>query len=136
MVYRLTYASDQQARVYATSRWTMPPGDLFALRLKSRLADAGGIVVPASDGALDMPQLRMEIDDFSQVFHSPTDSTGRVALRTTLFRDRTLIAQQRFVVEVPAPTPDAEGGAIALRRASDQIIDGVMQWLSTLPPQK
>ncbi len=50
MFYRLNYANDLQPRPYSASKWTMAPAQLFQLRLKSRLSQAGGVVVPASDG--------------------------------------------------------------------------------------
>ena len=86
-----------------------------------------------SNGALDVPVLRIEVDDFSQQFNAPGQSVGQVALRASVFRGRTLLGQKTIVKQAPAPTPDAEGGTRALAAACDGAIADLMQWLSSLP---
>lgn len=136
MFYRLNYANNQQPRPYASSKWTMAPAQLFLLRLKSRLSQAGGIVVPASDGAANLPVLRIEADDFSQVFDSANQSSVHIAMRASLFDGRTLRAQKMFVKQLPTASADAQGGAAALATASDAIINEMAVWLATLPSKK
>jgi cholesterol transport system auxiliary component len=136
MFFRLNYANDQQPRAYANSRWTMAPAQLFGQRLKSRLAQAGGIVLPAADGAANVPLLRIEADDFTQTFDSPAHSNAQIALRATVFNARTMTAQKTFVKQVPAPSADAAGGARALAEASDALIADMIAWLAALPLQK
>jgi cholesterol transport system auxiliary component len=136
MFFRLNYANEQQPRPYAGSRWSMPPGQLFTQRLKSRIGQAGGTVLPASAGAADMPLLRIEVDDFTQFFDNPAQSSGRIALRASLMQGRRLIAQKTFVGQAPALTADASGGARALAEASDAIITEMMVWLAGLPLKK
>jgi cholesterol transport system auxiliary component len=136
MFYRLNYTNDQQPRPYANSRWTMAPAQLFGQRLKSRLAQAGGIVLPAADGAANVPLLRIEADDFTQTFDSPAHSSARIALRATVFNARTMTAQKTFVKQVPAPSADAAGGARALAEASDALIADMIVWLAALPLPK
>ena len=136
MFYRLNYANDLQPRPYSASQWTMPPAQLFAQRLKAELARAGGVVVSASDGAINLPILHLEADDFSQTFESPGQSSAHVAIRASLFDGRVLRAQKLFVKELPAASADAQGGAAALATASDAIINEVGAWLATLPPKK
>src|SRR6266404_2823589 len=63
MFYRLSYANQQQTRPYAGSRWSMPPSQLFGQRLKARIAQAGGVVLAAGDGAPNLPLLRIDTDD-------------------------------------------------------------------------
>jgi cholesterol transport system auxiliary component len=133
MFFRLSYANDQQPRAYAHSRWTMPPAQLFGQRLKSRIAQAGGAVLPASDGAANVPVLRIEADEFTQMFDTPGQSIAQVGLRAAIFNGRTLIAQRTFVKQAPAPSADAAGGAKALADASDAVITDMMAWLATLP---
>jgi len=136
MFYRLDYANDLQPRAYSASRWTMPPAQLFALRLKSSLSRAGGTVIAASDGAINVPILRLEIDEFSQHFESGSKSHGEVAIRASLFDGRILRAQKLFVQKTPATSADAQGGAAALAAASDAVIVDMSTWLSTLPPKR
>jgi cholesterol transport system auxiliary component len=133
MFFRLSYANEQQPRPYAHSRWTMPPTQLFAQRLKSRIAQAGGAALPASDGAANVPVLRIEADDFMQIFDAPGQSNAHVGLRAALFNGRTLIAQKTFIKQAPTPTADAAGGARALAAASDAIISEIMMWLASVP---
>lgn len=133
MFYRLSYANEQQPRRYALSHWSMPPASLFAQRLKSRIAQAGGVALSASDGAANILVLRIEAEDFMQVFTSPEQSAGQVRLRASVFNGRALIAQQVFSAQSPASSADAAGGVRALASASDAIIDDMMKWLATLP---
>jgi cholesterol transport system auxiliary component len=133
MIYRLAYANDQQPRPYAQNRWSMPPGQLFIQRLKATLARAGGVVVPATDGAADIAMLRIDIDDMGQVFESAERSSGQIALRASVFQGRNLVAQKSFVRQAPAPSADAAGGARALADASDAAIADIMAWLTGLP---
>jgi cholesterol transport system auxiliary component len=136
MMYRLAYANDLQPHAYASSRWTSPPVQLFTQRLKARIGQVGGMVVPASDGALNALTLHIEADDFSQVFNGPTESFANISVRASILRDRLLVGQKTFSTRMPAPTPDAQGGVRALSQASDAVIDDMTRWLATLPPQK
>lgn len=133
MFFRLNYQNEQQPRPYAHSRWVMPPAQLIAQRLKSRIAHAGGVALSASDGALNVPVLRIEVEDFTQSFHAPGESVGQVAWRASLFRGRSLVAQKVFSQKAPAPSGDADGGARALAAASDAAIADMMQWLAAQP---
>ena len=136
MYYRLLYANDQQPRPYAGSRWSMPPALLFGQRLKARIAQAGGIALSASDGATNVPLLRIEADEFAQNFETVTQSTARIALRASVFNGRTLLAQKTFIHQLPAPSADAPGGARALALASDAAISDILVWLAGLPVKK
>jgi cholesterol transport system auxiliary component len=130
MFFRLNYQNDLQPRPYAHSRWAMPPTQLFAQRLKSRIAQAGGAALPASDGAMNVPVLRIEADDFIQIFDEPGQSNAQIGMRAALFHGRILVAQKAFLKHAPAPTADAAGGARALAAASDAIITDMMTWLA------
>lgn len=136
MRFRLAYANEQQMRAYSASRWVMPPAQLFSQRLKSRLAEADGIVLPATDGGNASLLLRLELDDFIQTFDSKAHSWVRVATRASLYSGRTLLQQKTFVRDLPAPTPDAAGGARALAEASDAVIGDMMSWLAAQATRK
>jgi len=131
--YRLHYANAQQPRPYAQARWTMTPAQLLTQHLKARIVQAGGVALAASDGAIDVPVLRIEADDFTQHFTAPAESAGQVALRASLFRGRALVAQKSFIRRAPATSADAGGGAAALAAASDAAIADIIQWLQGLP---
>lgn len=130
--YRLNYANEQQPRPYAQARWSMPPGQLLQQHLKSRIAQAGGAVLSPAAAAPNVPVLRIEADDFTQIFSSPAQSVGQVSLRASVFRERTLIAQRSFVRQAPAPAADAAGGVRALADAGDAALGDMIAWLATL----
>lgn len=132
MVYRLDYDNPLEARSYAQARWTMSPSRLFLQRLKAGLAQSGTAVISTSDGARDLPTLRIDADDFSQVFKSASVSQGRVQLRASLLQDRKLVAQKSFSFSAPAPSADAPGGVKALADASDAVIRDMIVWLNSL----
>jgi cholesterol transport system auxiliary component len=124
--YRLAYADGQQPRPYAGSRWAMQPALLITQRLKSRLAE-GANVVSAGD-TLDGVLLKVDLDEFAQVFSSPSASQGLIQMRATVIRNGRLLGQRSFFVECPAATADAAGGVRALTRATDNAINDLATW--------
>ena len=52
-------------------------------------------------------------------------SQARIQLRVGLVHKNNLLAQKSFVSSVDVATPDAKGGAAAMSRASDQIIEQI-----------
>ncbi|MEO6918232.1 MAG: ABC-type transport auxiliary lipoprotein family protein [Collimonas sp.] len=136
MFYRLAYANDQQPRPYASSRWTMPPAQLFQQRLKSRLAQAGGTVLALSDAALNIPVLRIDLDDYTQTFDTPSHSVATLQVRASLFNGRVLLAQKNFSSQAATPSADAAGAARAFVSANDAVISDMMNWLATAAPKK
>jgi cholesterol transport system auxiliary component len=110
----------------------MPPGELLQQHMKSRIAQAGGAVLSPAAASPSVPVLRIEADDFTQIFSGPAQSIGQVSLRASVFRERTLVAQRSFVHQAPAPAADAAGGARALANASDAAIGDLIVWLASL----
>jgi cholesterol transport system auxiliary component len=131
MVYRLNYNDPLQARTYANSRWSANPLLLVTQRLKSRLAQAGIKVLSATDSSANIPELRIEIDDFSHAFASTTDSVGAVTLRASLFKSHALLDQKTFARATPAPSADAAGGARALTGSTDAVAADIIAWLAS-----
>jgi cholesterol transport system auxiliary component len=129
--YRLQYADGQQTHVYASSRWTMTPAQLLTQRLRTRLAARGAVV--AGGDLVQAPVLKLDLDNFEQVFDAPGASRGIVAVRATLLKDGALLAQQSFSASRASPSADAPGGARALAAASDAVIDQIVAWLARQP---
>ena len=127
--YRLAYQDAARPLAYADSRWVSSPGELIAARVRGRLAASGkgGIVHPA-DGTRASYALRIELDEFIQVFDAPGNSKALVRLRASVLSRSSLIAQKSFDVERPAATPDAEGGVRALIGAADDAVDKLVAW--------
>jgi cholesterol transport system auxiliary component len=133
IVYRLHYRDPARQFAYAHSRWASSPGSLLAQKLRSRLAAASaGGVVTAQDNARADYALRIELEDFSQVFDSAVKSRGVAVARASLVdaSRRTLSAQQVFTVEKPADSADAEGGVRALTAASDELAQSIAGWVA------
>ncbi|MGQ0750714.1 MAG: ABC-type transport auxiliary lipoprotein family protein [Betaproteobacteria bacterium] len=131
VLYRLSYADARQLRPYANARWSMPPAQLVRQRLREALG-VSRAVIDAGESAAPFT-LRVELQEFSQLFESEQASSGLVRLNATLFEakggaDR-LVAQRVFVVQRPAPSADAAGGVRALISATDAIVEEVGAWL-------
>lgn len=84
--------------------------------------------------------LRLELEEFSQLFDTPNTSHARLRLRATLTQrsvgSETLLAQHSFVLQRPAATPDANGGVRALTAAADAVVLEVEAWLQQGAPSQ
>ncbi len=121
LAYRLDYRDPFRREVYRDSRWVAPPPVLLAERLRQRAASAPGAAAPV--------QLRLELEECSQIFSSPTQS--RVLLRVRAWAGPASLPPKVFELSRPAPSADAEGGVIALSQAGDALIDQVLAWAAT-----
>ncbi len=126
MIWRVAHGD--RPRLYARSRWSVPPPDLVRLRLTERLARLGPVL---PDNAVGLPRLQVTLTRFEQVFSSDgATSAGQVALQAVLLRaDGQVIAQKRVRCSAAAATQDAGGGARALRQATDAAADELAAWL-------
>ena len=136
IIYRLVHSDGgQQPRPYATARWTMSPPQLLTQRLREAFSATRPVV--ESGAGLAPLELRAELDEFAHIFSAPTTSEGVVRLRVTALaagaRAQPLLGQRSFSVRRPAPTPDAAGGAQALRDATDEALRQLIDWLAGLP---
>ncbi len=140
VLYRLGYADAQQLRPYAQARWSMPPAQLVRQRLLSRLGQRRAVLNASSSLALNRAQgstlplrLRIELEEFSQLFSAPEASAGLIRLRATLVdvtpAGEKLLGQRSVVVQSPASSADAPGGVRALTAATDAAIEELDQWL-------
>jgi cholesterol transport system auxiliary component len=138
--YRLGYADANQLRPYAMARWSAPPPQLIRQRLREVLG-RDRVVLDLSEAAAlareggNMPRvLRIELEEFSHLFESQTESVGLLRLRVTLLENtpagEKLLAQRRVVIRTPAPSPDAAGGVRALAAATDAAGAEIAQWLA------
>jgi cholesterol transport system auxiliary component len=127
LIYRLSYADAQQTASYANSRWTMTPSELLTQRLRDALSQRG-TVLTGSDG-VSAPVLKVDLNEFEQVFDSQTQSHGEVTARATLIHRGKVLAQRTFVASAPASSADAAGGAQALAAASDDLVAQITTWL-------
>lgn len=142
ILYRLAYADEHQLRPYANARWSASPPQLIRQRLRQQLGrdrpvlDLGDSASLARSGGVAPRVMRIDLEEFSHLFESPSQSWGLLRLRVTLM-DSTpsgekLLAQRSFVVRKAAPTADAPGGVRALTAATDAAADEIAQWLQGL----
>jgi cholesterol transport system auxiliary component len=138
MWYRLAFANAQVLTPYTQARWSMPPAQLLRQHLRQHL----GANRPVTLGLEAMPTavhvLRIELDEFSQVFDSATTSQGVLRLRATLLQAQVggekLLAQRSFSVQTPAPSADAAGGARALMLSSQHMAQQLETWMKAIRP--
>jgi cholesterol transport system auxiliary component len=128
VVYRLGYADAQQLRPYTLARWSMPPAQLVRLRVRDALSSRGSVLSTAEGSAPWL--LKLELDEFSQLFDSPTASAGVVRLRATVLRAGSVVAQRSILARTSAPTQDAPGGVRALTLATDDAVAQLSAWLA------
>ena len=130
--YRLAYDDPLKPREYLESRWAANPGYLLSQRLRQQL---GTSVV--SGGAVADCLLRVDLQEFSQVFDTRQSSRG-VILADLLLVDgkRRRLAERRFSVEKSAATQDARGGVGALVVAADDLGGQIARWLAELSAGK
>ena len=82
-------------------------------------------------GQAPVAQLKLELEEFSQVFDAPDRSATLIPHAAAGGRgaERRLPVHQVFSAERPAPSADAGGGVRALTAASDAAVDALAQWL-------
>jgi cholesterol transport system auxiliary component len=139
LFYRLGYADAFQLRPYAYAKWSAPPAQLLRQRLRDHLGldrpilDSAAAASLARRGGVTPPVLRVELEEFSQIFESQAASQGVVRVRCTLLENSAagerLVAQRTFTVQRPAPTADAAGGVRALSAATDAAAAEIAGWL-------
>ena len=145
VLYRLAYTDAQVLRPYSQARWSMPPAQLVNKRMREMLGERR-VVLTAREGVAlnrtqnaNLPMLRLELEEFSQLFSAPDASVGLIRLHATLVditpAGERLVAQRGFLVERPARSANAAGGVRALAEATDAAIEAVDQWMQQLPPR-
>jgi cholesterol transport system auxiliary component len=139
VVYRLAYDEPQRLRRYANSQWAVSPLTLVGERLRAELGARCARAAAVPD--LGIPAdywVRVAVEEFGQVFDSPSTSRGVVRLRLALVKGRghAFVAQKEFLAQIDAPTPDARGAVAALARAVEDCAHQAVAWVAeTVAPQ-
>jgi cholesterol transport system auxiliary component len=123
LYYRLAYADIAQPRAYTQTKWSMPPASLVEARFKERAVAGGGVIGGSG------PTVRIELDEFSQVFTSAAASHAVVRARVSVLGGPgAAVRQKAFAIEEPAASADGPGGAAALKRAAEGLVDAALAW--------
>jgi cholesterol transport system auxiliary component len=131
MYYRLTYRNAAIPLAYANSQWVMSPAALLTQRLRWTLGAGNDGDRRKSGSTREVYRLRGELIQFEQIFDRPEQSRGVLRLRAILEGDRDGHWTQRtFMIEKPAPTPDAVGGVKALSLCAEELLDSVSEWVA------
>lgn len=129
--YRLGYQNPARLEPYANSRWIASPASLITMRLRQRFAHASskGATTPDDVSRADYV-LRVQVEEFSQIFETPTSSSAIVRMTANLIgaKDRVLVAQKSFNISRKAETPDAPGGVRALSEGTEDAISEILEW--------
>lgn len=125
MQYRLIYSANQRRQNYAESRWVAPPAELVGHALRKRMLSG------AAGGAC---RLRVDLDEFAQVFDSAKDSRAVLEARVQLVAPTggEILARHSFSLSRPSASADASGGATALAGAVEALSTELHDWLGGL----
>jgi uncharacterized lipoprotein YmbA len=121
--YRLAYADPTRLREYALVRWAGPPAQMMQQRLSQQLA-----LATAGQGRARC-LVRIEINEFTQVFSSPDLSKGLLQGRAYwLDQARHPLAERVVDIERMADRPNSSGGVAALQAAVGQLAAEMQAW--------
>lgn len=136
--YRLAYHDPARTYTYANSRWAAPPAKLLTERIRQHfLAHADRQHKNRSHPSTNY-LLRINLEEFIQVFETPDNSRITVRLRAALYEpnNRLPIAQKNFLDERMTQTADAAGAVAVFIAGSDSLSEELIQWLSGILQQE
>lgn len=122
---------DGQPNAYATVRWTSPPAVMVHERLNERLSRQSPVLSEWVNPQMTL--VRSSLLQFEQIFDVDGNSSeGVVTLQVVLVAHSQVLDQYRVTRRVKARDNTAEGGAQALRKATDEAVNDVAQWVATV----
>ncbi len=126
MHFRLAYSEPLRRQSYAESRWAAAPADLLEAFVKRR------IVVNQADYKGSGCRLQLGLDELEQNFEEPQSSklVLEVHARLTPLQSTEVLSKASFLIQKPAPSPDARGGAMAARDAVQALTGDLGNWLA------
>ena len=126
--YRLAYDDPLKSRQYLDSRWVANPASLLAQRLRQQLGTS-----MMSSGAVADCLLRVDLQEFSQVFDTRESSRGVIQADALLVDGkRRRLGERRFILQQSATAPDARGGVGALVLVVNELGAEMSRWLAEL----
>lgn len=131
--YRLAYHDPARIYTYARSRWNAPPAQLLTERFKQYFATQN-IHSQRKNHTLVNYLLKIDLEEFTQIFNTPDNSEAVIQLRATLYEPTShyLIAQHDFLGKQTTQTADAAGAIAAFILVSDHLLNELIQWISNV----
>ncbi|MBX3630363.1 MAG: membrane integrity-associated transporter subunit PqiC [Nitrosomonas sp.] len=131
--YRLAYHNAAQSYTYANSRWSSPPAFLLTQQIKQKIAaDTHHLVIKDSSVAIVEYELHIEIEEFSQIFNTLSDSYVSIRFRASLVNNaHRLVAQKIFSTSHATATADAAGAVDSFTIASNRLMNELVEWLNS-----
>lgn len=130
--YRLAYHNAAQSYTYANSRWSSPRISLTQQIKQKIAADTHHLVIKDSSVAIVEYELHIEIEEFSQIFSTLSDSYVSIRFRASLVNHaHRLIAQKIFSTSHAAATADAAGAVDGFTIASNRLMNELVEWLNS-----
>jgi cholesterol transport system auxiliary component len=118
-----------QPNAYATVRWASPPAVMVRERLFERLSRQAPVLTEEVNA--EMPLLRSSLLQFEQIFSANgNESEAVVSLQVVVVVNTQVLDQFRVTRRVKAQDNTAEGGAQALRTATDEATNDIAQWVA------
>lgn len=126
MQYRRDYLGLASREAYAHSRWAGAPAEMLTRFLSARLAMGGAQATRC--------QIRMELDEFAQVFDAPASNRSDIRTRVALIamRDGRTLSRHVIAVTIEVDGADARAGVTAHRRAAHRLADELIVWMDGL----
>jgi len=133
MYYSLQYRSPVHVARYSQARWAAPPGRMIGRTVKAWLAKSrhwGAVLGPDEAGTADYV-LRLEVQEFMQVFPAPKESRAVLAVQAGLQGPGgTEPRQRRFSYHRVTPRADAGAAAEGQNRNLERLCRDLERWLS------
>jgi len=124
MQYVLAYADSARREAYAESRWVAQPARLLEEALTRRLL-SGTSGIPSAGC-----RLRVELEEFTQIYDAPGSSRVLVAVRVGLLAPRAnLLLQRRSFSQSVTAGGDARAGVHAFTQATGDLGAAIEHWL-------
>lgn len=128
MMYRLNQADPTRPRYYSASRWSGTPAEMLTERLRARLARSVHVVTE-TEGVSGDYSLRLDLEEFAQIFPQPDTSRVDIRVRATLIdTERRVVLMQKTFEALEAAPPNAPGAVPVYAQAAGRIIDEVAIW--------
>jgi cholesterol transport system auxiliary component len=97
------------------------------------MAAAGVTIVSVAEGVADLPVLKIDLDEFDQLFTGVSHSHAQISFRASVIKKNKLLAQRYFTLATKADSADAPGGAKAMQIGVDNAITELTLWLIDVP---